>query len=150
MPTTAATDFRERPDRYRIGRGESNVFHTPPYTGELLPLWRFRTPADARRSAAALLARFEAFRDAGDFVGMDVARKFLQMGYTRSRRYANHRGGRKYAADGSLRPPDPDPVKAESAAVFREVLEQVKADPVYHRAKAAHLRRARSSPAGGG
>ena len=27
---------------------------------------------------------------------MDMARKFLQMGYTRARRYANHRGGKKY------------------------------------------------------
>ena len=29
-------------------------------------------------------------------MGADMARKFLQMGYTRARRYANHRGGRKY------------------------------------------------------
>ena len=28
---------------------------------------------------------------------MDMARKFLQMGYTRSRRYANHASGKKYS-----------------------------------------------------
>lgn len=28
-----------------------------------------------------------------------MARKFLQMGYTRSRRYANHKSGRKYQQD---------------------------------------------------
>ena len=39
-----------------------------------------------------------------DGVGMDMARKFLQMGFTRSRRYANHKGGRKYDADGNVRP----------------------------------------------
>lgn len=31
-----------------------------------------------------------------DFVGMGMARKFLQMGYTRARRSANHRSGRRY------------------------------------------------------
>ena len=29
---------------------------------------------------------------------MDMARKFLQMGYTRSRRYASHKGSKKYDA----------------------------------------------------
>lgn len=28
-----------------------------------------------------------------------MTRKFIQMGMTRARRYANHRGGRKYAKD---------------------------------------------------
>jgi hypothetical protein len=32
---------------------------------------------------------------ANEFVGADMARKFLQMGYTRSRRYANYTGGSK-------------------------------------------------------
>ena len=27
---------------------------------------------------------------------MDMARKFLEMGFTRARRYANHSSGRKY------------------------------------------------------
>lgn len=29
-------------------------------------------------------------------MGMDMARKFIQMGMTRAKRYANHKGGRKY------------------------------------------------------
>ena len=40
-----------------------------------------------------------AYKKKGDFVGMDMARKFLQMGYTRSRRYANHKSGRKYSSE---------------------------------------------------
>ena len=32
-------------------------------------------------------------------MGMDMARKFLQMGYPRSRRYTNHKSGRKYLKD---------------------------------------------------
>lgn len=35
----------------------------------------------------------------GNFVGADMTRKFIQMGMTRSRRYANHKGGRKYGKD---------------------------------------------------
>ena len=31
-----------------------------------------------------------------DFIGMDMCRKFLEMGFTRARRYANHNSGRKY------------------------------------------------------
>jgi hypothetical protein len=41
-------------------------------------------------------------------LGMDMSRKFLQMGFTRSRRYANHRSGRKYSSkdkEGTLLPP---------------------------------------------
>src|SRR5687768_11730072 len=90
------TDFRARPDLYRVGRGEQGVLMVEPYKSELLPHWRFTTPAIAKRSAAALLKQFRAYAEAGDFVGMDMARKFIQMGYTRARRYANHAGGRKY------------------------------------------------------
>ncbi|KAI0394936.1 hypothetical protein F5Y17DRAFT_234045 [Xylariaceae sp. FL0594] len=81
---------------YRIGRGEQGVLTFEPYKSSLLPSWRFRTPAVARPSARALWARFEAFDAQDDFVGMDMARKFVQMGMTRAKRYANHAGGRKY------------------------------------------------------
>ncbi|KAG5990598.1 hypothetical protein E4U54_004070 [Claviceps lovelessii] len=81
---------------YRIGRGEQGVLTFEPYKSALLPLWRFRTEDMARKSAADLWARFEAFHRQGDFVGMDMARKFIQMGMTRAKRYANHAGGRKY------------------------------------------------------
>ena len=74
-----------------------------PYKDELLPLWRFRTPDVARESAAAIRARFDEYLAAGDLVGADVARKFLQMGYTRARGATpNHPGGRKY--DGPVPP----------------------------------------------
>src|SRR5262245_25012948 len=85
-------NLRSRPDLYRIGRGEQGVLLVEPYKSELLPLWRFRTPLIARKSAAALYRRFLKYRASGDFVGMDMARKFLQMGITRARRYANHPG----------------------------------------------------------
>ena len=113
-------DYCREPHRYRIGRGEEGVLTVQPYKGELLPLWRFATPAQAKVSAAALWAKFLEYGRAGDFVGMDMARKYLQMGFTRSRRYANHRGGRKYVkGSGAETPRTTDQAKAEAAEIFR-------------------------------
>jgi hypothetical protein len=134
----AATDFRAHPELYKVGRGEEGVLLVQPYKGEILPHWRFATPAVAKASAAAILKLFRAYKKAGDFVGMDMARKFIQMGYTRARRYANHKGGRKYGPDGVELPRGNDAVKAESAAIFYAVWKQVEADAVYARRKAEH------------
>ncbi|KAI9797435.1 MAG: hypothetical protein M1833_005475 [Piccolia ochrophora] len=84
---------------YRIGRGEQGVLTFEPYKSELLPLWRFKTPDVARKSSQELWQRFEDYGSHDDFVGMDMTRKFIQMGMTRAKRYANHAGGRKYSKD---------------------------------------------------
>ncbi len=142
-----AIDFRKQPELYRVGRGEQGVLLVEPYKSELLPHWRFKTPEIARESAEKLYALFLEYKRQGDFVGMDMARKFLQMGYTRARRYANHKSGRKYEADGktvALRVEDP--VKAESARIFKAAWEQVKTDPAYVAAKDAHQRQYERKP----
>lgn len=131
-------DYREHPEEYRIGRGEQGVLTVEPYKSELLPLWRFRTPECAEASAKAIYRAFLGYQEAQDFVGMDMARKFLQMGFTRSRRYARHRGGRKYADDGSELPEQFDAEKQRSAEIFHAVLEKVLADPTYQELKRAH------------
>ncbi|KAF2488326.1 hypothetical protein BU16DRAFT_474157 [Lophium mytilinum] len=97
-PTSSSTSKALRMS-YRIGRGEQGVLTFEPYKSTILPLWRFRTPTLARKSAQDIWERFEAYDEAGDFVGMDMCRKFLQMGMTRAKRYANHAGGRKYDKD---------------------------------------------------
>lgn len=144
LRAAAAIDYRTHPERYRVGRGEEGVLTVEPYRSELLPLWRFRTPEEARRSAAAIWERFVSYRDEGDFAGMDMSRKYLQMGWTRARRYANHRSGRKYAP-GTRRelPVDPDPEKAKSAAIFRRSLDRVLRDQTYRRLRAARSGRSR-------
>ena len=131
-------DYRKQPERYRIGRGEQGVLTVEPYKSELLPLWRFKTPELARVSADAIYARFETYRAARDFVGMDMARKFLQMGYTRSRRYARHRSGRKYDETGEELPEQHDPDKQRSADIFRAVWERARHDPRYLELKQLH------------
>jgi Domain of unknown function (DUF4385) len=81
---------------YRIGRGEQGVLTYEPYKSYLLPHWRFRTVPIAQKSSEALWSKFLEFYEQSGFVGMDITRKYIQMGMTRSKRYANHKGGRKY------------------------------------------------------
>jgi hypothetical protein len=137
-------DARTHPESYRVARGEQGVLTVQPYKDELLPLWRFATPEAATESAAAITERFHAYLEAGDFVGADMARKFLQMGFTRARRYANHPGGKKY--DGPV-PADKkgqsgsDPVKAESARIFKQAWDAVEQVEAYTTARAEHRRR---------
>ena len=61
-----------------------------------------------------------------EFVGADMARKYLQMGYTRARRYANHKGGRKYDPSSGVELPlnVKDTDKEESAQIFYKMLEE--------------------------
>jgi hypothetical protein len=134
-------DFRKRPEQYRVGRGEKGVLTAEPYKSELLPLWRFKNEREARASVRALRAAFVAYRDAGDFVGMDMARKFLQMGFTRARRYARHKSGRKYDEQGRIRQSEPDAEKARAAEIFRRAWDSVERDAKYRKARAAHVLR---------
>lgn len=89
-------DLRKHPELYRTGKGEQGVLLVEPYKSEILPYWKFKTPVMAKASAKKIYALFLQYKKEKDFVGMDMARKFLQMGYTRSRRYANHKSGKKY------------------------------------------------------
>jgi hypothetical protein len=136
------TNFREHPELYRVGRGEQGVLSVEPYKSELLPHWRFRTPALARVSAEQIYNQFLAYKYARDFVGMDMARKFLQMGFTRARRYANHPAGRKYDREtGEMLPQAADwdtNEKAESARIFYAYYAQANAEPDYQLAKRHH------------
>jgi hypothetical protein len=132
-------DFRKHPELYRVGKGEQGVLLVEPYKSEILPHWRFKTPEIARRSAATIYRMFLEYKAQDDFVGMDMARKFLQMGYTRSRRYANHKSGRKYK-EGTREVLDreEDAVKAESARLFYEMWKKVREDKTYLELKQRH------------
>jgi hypothetical protein len=135
----AAIDFREKPELYRIGKGEQGVLLVEPYKSEILPHWRFKTPEIARISADKIYEMFLDYKAKEDFVGMDMARKFLQMGYTRSRRYANHKSGRKYAeGTKEVLPREEDPIKAASAQIFYEKWQQAKQDDKYLAMKQKH------------
>ena len=89
-------DYRENPHLYEIGRGQQGVLICQPYKSELHPLWRFKTPEEAKLSAVRIINKFFQYLEEGDFVGADMAKKYLHMGFTRSRRYWNHSSGKKW------------------------------------------------------
>ena len=119
---------------YRIGRGEQGVLLVRPYTDDICCHWRFKDVVTARKSAAKIYEMFETYKRQKDFIGMDMARKFLEMGFTRARRYANHKSGRKYDKTGNIRPQEADAlvsVKSMAAMVFKEVRDRVAMDSEY-------------------
>lgn len=109
-----------------------------PYKSEILPYWHFKTPEIAKESAEKIYDLYLEYKENDDFVGMDMARKFLQMGYTRARRYANYKGGRKYNEEGEIKERTIDPVKAESAAIFEVKWKLVREDTDYLQLKKEH------------
>jgi hypothetical protein len=145
-------DFRVSPELYRIGKGEQGVLLVEPYKSEILPHWRFKTPEIAQKSSEEIYQLFLNYLEQDDFVGADMARKFLQMGYTRSRRYANRKSGRKYqenpqkaateAEERQLKqqilPRQVDEIKARSAEIFRKKWMEAKTHPKYLRLKSEH------------
>ncbi|KAL0485996.1 selenocysteine insertion sequence-binding protein 2 [Acrasis kona] len=173
-------DFKEHPKLYRIGKGEQGVLSMQPYKGEILPFWRFKTPEIAQESAEKIYQMFLDYKKDKDFPGADMARKFLMMGWTRSRRYANHPSGRKYSDEdledaqekidsGKIDPEkilseetgiykDPrnrrhalitktkkilpkveDPVKAQSAVIFKKYYEMARDDEEYIEMTKKHI-----------
>jgi hypothetical protein len=126
-------DLRKQPELYRVGKGEQGVLLVEPYKSEIVQHWRFKTPDVARESSEKIYQIFLEYKEQKDFVGMDMARKFLQMGITRARRYANHPSGRKYKkGTREIIPIDgEDKVKAESARIFSEKYYLAKNDDEY-------------------
>lgn len=121
---------------YRIGRGEQGVLLVRPYTTDLCAIWRFKTPKDASTSAEAIYERFKGYLKDEDFVGADMARKFLEMGFTRSRRYANHKGGRKYDQTGKVLPQESDNQTskfADCARIFKAYRDRAAKNEHYQR-----------------
>ena len=98
-------DFTDAETRklYRIGRGEQGVLLVRPYTNDICAHWRFVDEETAVKSSDTIYQMFCTYRRKKDFIGMDMARKFLEMGFTRTRRYANHSSGRKYDTNRKVR-----------------------------------------------
>jgi hypothetical protein len=119
---------------YRIGRGEQGVLLVRPYTDDICAHWRFVDEETAVKSSDEIYSMFCTYRRNKDFIGMDMARKFLEMGFTRARRYANHSSGRKYDSNGKVRPQEVDwktNEKAKAAAVFKVIRDKAAYDPEY-------------------
>ena len=119
---------------YRIGRGEQGVLLVRPYTENICRYWRFRDVPTATQSSNTIYEMFCHYRRQKDFIGMDMARKFLEMGFTRARRYANHKTGRKYSVSKTILPQEDDALtseKALAAQVFKKIRDLAAYDPEY-------------------
>ena len=129
-------DFTDKKVRklYRIGRGEQGVLLVRPYTNDICKYWRFKTLKEAEVSSQKIFDMYLDYRIQKDFIGMDMCRKFLEMGFTRARRYANHKDGNKYDSNGKVKPQEKDwatSEKAKSARRFKEFRDLVTKDEFY-------------------
>ena len=126
--------FRPNDRRYKIGRGEQGVLLVRPYTDVICKHWRFKTLKEAKVSSQKIFDMYLDYRIQKDFVGMDMCRKFLEMGFTRARRYANHKDGKKYGKDGKVLPQEKDwatSEKAKAATRFKQFRDLVTQDEFY-------------------
>ncbi|MEC4805526.1 MAG: DUF4385 domain-containing protein [Jaaginema sp. PMC 1079.18] len=161
-------NFREQPELYQIGKGEQGVFLVEPYKSEILPHWRFKNAEIAQESSTKIYEMFLNYLEENDLVGADMARKFLQMGFTRARRYANHKSGQKYAktektdtskleypySSGSQYKGNPvleqsedwaTNEKAKAAAIFKEKWFLAKDNPQYKKLAQEHRQKYKKS-----
>lgn len=132
-------DYRAEPEKYRVGKGEQGVLICEPYKSEIGQYWRFKTRVIAEESSKKIYHLFLNYLKQDDFVGTDMARKFLQMGYTRARRYANYKGGKKYDDQNNytlLARGTGEEEKAKAAEVFYKLYKQAEANPQYKVMKA--------------
>jgi hypothetical protein len=142
-----ALDFTDAETRklYRIGRGEQGVLLVRPYTHDICAHWRFRDVETAQKSSSKIYSMFLDYMKNEDFIGMDMCRKFLEMGFTRARRYANHKSGRKYAVKppyyhtgdrggAPILPQESDALtseKAKAATIFKTIRDKAAYDSKY-------------------
>ena len=123
-PYSKEIDYSKFPLLYEIGKGQQGVLICEPYKSQLYPIWKFRTEEIAKESAEMIFQRSKEYLGSRDFVGADMAKKYLHMGFTRSRRYANHKSGKKWSKESGewrILPQEKDwetGEKARSAKVF--------------------------------
>ena len=136
-PYSREIDYSKQPLLYELGRGQQGVLICEPYKSHLYPLWKFRTEEIAKESAEKIFQRFKEYLLDEDFVGADMAKKYLHMGFTRSRRYANHKSGKKWSnesGDWKILPQEKDwdtNEKARSARVFYSYWKSAREDTEY-------------------
>lgn len=137
-PWKPEVDYRLHPERYHVGKGEQGVLICEPYKSEIGQHWRFRTQEIAEESSQKISGLFTDYLEKNDFVGADMARKYLQMGFTRARRYFNYKGGKKYDKENDyqqLERNTGDPEKAKSAAIFYAAWQKAEGNKQYAKMK---------------
>ena len=88
-------DYSKNPDKYKKSRGSQGVYTVSPYKDILLPMFKFDTPSNASRSAKLIFDKYLDYRKDNDYIGMDMARKYLVLGKKMSQRFYKNAGGKK-------------------------------------------------------
>lgn len=120
-------NYKDNPECYIYLHTEEGVLIVEPYMSEILPFWRFKTPEEAKESSNKIYTLFLNYIKKKDMIGADMARKYIQMGITRSRRYYNWKGGNKKTNEKFTG----EKSKLESSKLFEEKLHLVKNNSDY-------------------
>ena len=131
-------DYRLQPKKYKVGKGEQGVLICEPYKTEIGKFWRFKNTEMAIESSEKIFSMFIDYLDSDDIVGADMARKYLQMGFTRARRYFNYKGGKKYDKEKDYRKLERgtgDPEKAKAASIFYKKWKEAEDNKKYSQLK---------------
>jgi hypothetical protein len=130
MPEPAQThpiDYEAQPQRYPVEMDDTAALTIAPYSERLLPYWRYGSKAEAALSAAQLYEHYTQYKEKGDFVGMDVARRLLRLGMRHARE----------AETPQLFQPG-GPMEPTAAAIFSKTFRMVDNDPEYAVMREAH------------
>tara|TARA_R110001583_G_scaffold7985_3_gene38871 strand:+ start:2843 stop:3496 length:654 start_codon:yes stop_codon:yes gene_type:complete len=120
-------NYKENPGMYRTTRDSQGVYTVMPYKKDLIKYFSFSSPKSSKESAQKIYELFESYRDKNDFIGMDMARKYLQLGYKLSKRFEKYPSGKK-----SLKNESGDRAMSQSASAFRKKLIKVMKDKAYN------------------
>ena len=125
-------DYKKNPEEYSVSKGVSGVFSVSPYKDQIIKHFTFKNIEQSKASAEKIYNMFEEYRDKKDFVGMDMARKFLELGYLQSLRFSKFSGGKKYTKSGNLkRSSYKEKEKLEISNVYKSYLDKANSDKVY-------------------
>ena len=97
-----------------------------PYRAAIMAHWRIEPFDAAAESAAEIYELYLRYREAGDFAGMEMARRALQLGFNEAR---------------SKIPPGPPtfPLRPKPADVFWKTYRMVRNDPAFAEMRQAYL-----------
>ena len=124
------TNYEAHPERYPLDMDDEQALDVAPYASRIVPFWRYRSTAEASTSAAQLYELYTRYKEANDFVGMDVVRRLLRLGL----KYA-----RNLAPDPAL-PPNA-PLQPTPAAIFSKTFRMVDNDPDFASMRQTHAER---------
>ena len=121
---------------YQIGDPGDGVMNPEPYWSHLNAMWHFGTDSLAQKSCAKLWKWFLYYHYYGDFIGMDMVRKFIELGTMCATYMEDLRHGRtRYGVEagqgemGAVR--KCGELTSDAALIFREALDQLQSHPGY-------------------